>query len=741
MPQTAPETRRDAAQPARARWLLAGLAALFLLLAAAYALATPVFEGFDAIAHYTAATFYRDERRLPELTPETVRYSYELITQPPLYHLLAGLAAAGWPVDAARQLAVESFNPHFNQSLSHRQSVILPDAAWAALAPAWIARGVSALGGLLALLCTWWLARLFFPRQMWLAAAAVAVATFNPQFLYTSISITNDAWAAGTAALTLAAATRAALRAATPRGWLWAGLALGLAGLTKYSALLVAAPAGLLWLVYWQRRGWRAGGNDAVRAALWAAGGFLLLAGPWFVRNFLLYGEIVPFAQMAAVLPTMRRAMPYDLPATLAYAPWLVASFWGVFVAVIAPGWYLDLTRWFMLLGLGGLAPALRGLRDRAEPGLPLVYVALLPWLAIVAASVLYWTSTVDYGEQGRLALIGASAFGVTMAVGWAGWLPRRWQPALHGTLAAGMAALAVSGFVVLRDAFALPAALPEPVTVQRPLDAQFAGGMRVVGVELPDGAAVAPGAALPLKILFTTDAPIGGDYTLFLHLAAGDDTLLHQFDGVPAQGGHPTRQWRPGEVFADAYTLTIPPDAAPGLATLSAGFYPAQDATARQAVFAASGAPLGDRLVLAQVRIVAPETAPPTAAAPLARWANGIELRAATVAHDEGGAPRQVTLDWGATATLNDDYTVFVQVLDQENRILAQVDSPPQRGEAPTSTWRAGDTIRDVFTWEGDASGWARVIVGLYDNQGVRLAVSEPAALPDAVEIARDTR
>ena len=313
--------------------------------------------------------------------------------------------------------------------------------------------------------------------------------------------------------------------------------------MTKYSTLLVAVPVGLLWLFYWRRTGWR----PAATGALWASGGFLVLAGWWFARNVLLYGEIVPFARMAVVLPTMRRQAPYDLAKTLIYAPWLVASFWGIFMRVFAPGWYLDLTRWFMALGFAGTLPALRLLRDRREPGLPLVYVVLMPWLAIVSVSVLYWTSTIDYGEQGRLAHIGASAFGVTMAAGWAGWIPQRWRAVLHGLLTVFMLVLAVIGFGVLRDAFALPTALSTPVNIQRPLDAQFAGGMRVVGVEFPNGAAVNPGDSLPLTLYFTTDAPIQEDYTLFLHLADANNDLLYQFDGVTDQGGHPTRSGRRG--------------------------------------------------------------------------------------------------------------------------------------------------------------------------------------------------
>ncbi len=722
----------DAMQGGRVRWILVGAVATYAAFVVGYALVTPVFEGFDAQAHYAAAIFYRAERRLPELTPETVIDSYELITQPPLYHALAGLAALGWPVQEARTFAQQSRNLYFDKSLSYRQSVVLPGMPLAALAPAWIARFVSALGGLLALLCTWWLACILFPRRPWLALAATAGAVLNPQFLYTSISITNDAWSAGTAALALAVAAHATLNAHSPRAWLWAGLALALAGLTKYSALLVAVPMAIFWLAYWQRQGWR----PAYTGALWAAGAFTLLAGWWFARNLWLYGEIVPFERMAAVLPTMRRAVPYDLARTLAHGPWLVASFWGVFVAIITPPWYLDATLWFMTGGLAGLAPALRFVR-RSLAGLSLVYLALLPWLAIVALSVLYWTQTVEYGEQGRLAHIGASAFGITMAVGWTGWIPERWRSLMCGLLVATMIAAATVGFLVLRDAFALPPAVNAMPAPQRAIDARFDGGMRVIGVDFPAGAAAAPDSKMPVTFYFTTGAPIAADYTLFLHLAGAGDELLYQFDGVAQAGRHPTRQWVPGVVFADRYDLPIPATARPQLATLSLGFYPAEDVAQRLPVMDASGQALGDRLVVAPVRIVGQEQGIADAGPPLAVFDNGITLLDAELRASDDGNPTGAVLTWGTIATQDVDYTAFVQVLDAENRILAQVDRQPQGGEAPTSTWRAGDVVSDEVAWTPDTAGWARLIVGLYGADGRRLGVAEPATLADAVQIA----
>ena len=111
--------------------------------------------------------------------------------------------------------------------------------------------------------------------------------------------------------------------------------------------------------------------------------------------------------------------------------------------------------------------------------------------------------------------------------------------------------------------------------------------------------------------------------------------------------------------------------------------------------------------------------------------------LDKAKLATDAQGLPTGITLTWAPTATIQSDYTVFVQVLDATNNILAQVDSEPQGGSYPTSTWRAGDVITDTVTWPGEAdtSGWARVIVGLYGADGKRLPLQGGS---DFLEVAR---
>jgi len=65
--------------------------------------------------------------------------------------------------------------------------------------------------------------------------------------------------------------------------------------------------------------------------------------------------------------------------------------------------------------------------------------------------------------------------------------------------------------------------------------------------------------------------------------------------------------------------------------------------------------------------------------------------------------------------------YTVFVHLLDGENRIWGQRDSVPGNGTLPTTGWVEGEVIADKykFTVKPDAPpGEYLIEVGMYDAQ-----------------------
>ena len=100
-----------------------------------------------------------------------------------------------------------------------------------------------------------------------------------------------------------------------------------------------------------------------------------------------------------------------------------------------------------------------------------------------------------------------------------------------------------------------------------------------------------------------------------------------------------------------------------------------------------------------------------------------------------KGGEVLALRLIWETGAPLARSYAVFVQLLDESGQLVAQRDSPPLDGFAPTTAWPVGVPIEDhhallLTDRQGVPlpAGTYRLIVGLYDpTTGARLPTSEP--------------
>jgi len=90
------------------------------------------------------------------------------------------------------------------------------------------------------------------------------------------------------------------------------------------------------------------------------------------------------------------------------------------------------------------------------------------------------------------------------------------------------------------------------------------------------------------------------------------------------------------------------------------------------------------------------------------------------------------VTLYWQSLAEVNQDYSTFVHLLDENELIVAQRDMYPGQGLYPTSLWPIGDTIANryvlVLPETAFAPNRAQLEVGLYDfATGERLLANGP--------------
>jgi hypothetical protein len=94
-----------------------------------------------------------------------------------------------------------------------------------------------------------------------------------------------------------------------------------------------------------------------------------------------------------------------------------------------------------------------------------------------------------------------------------------------------------------------------------------------------------------------------------------------------------------------------------------------------------------------------------------------------------------QVVLKWQALGTMDEDYTIFIQVLDAQDRLGGQVDAWPLQGTYPTSQWSTGEVISDAHVLPLDSSltpGTYRLQVGWYLLSTLRrLPVLDPDGNP----------
>jgi hypothetical protein len=109
--------------------------------------------------------------------------------------------------------------------------------------------------------------------------------------------------------------------------------------------------------------------------------------------------------------------------------------------------------------------------------------------------------------------------------------------------------------------------------------------------------------------------------------------------------------------------------------------------------------------------------------------FANKVRLAGYQLTPGESPNKFHISLNWQALQPLDKDYTVTLQLLDQNQNLVAQIDKPPLGGSYPTTVWQPGNSIFDSYSLELPESirnGKYQLVVGLYDFQTLeRLPVS----------------
>ena len=596
--------------PRRAWQATAGLVAILVAyvgVATAYSLVVPLWEAPDEPEHYEYVRYLRLNGALPESPlPSIQEDGNEESNQPPLYYFLGAVATvwAGDDVPALRPNPYLTWGP-----VPSRNAVVLPtgDTIFpfsGAAGGAHVVRLVSVALGASIVFLVFRSALVIFSGSVWPAVAAAAIIAFRPGFLASASAINNDNAVMLFGALVFLGLLTIWRRGTRPWLLVAVGAALGLAILSKENALTLV-PVAIAWpAVVAVRRAPTlkrkiAGGIVAAGVVATTAG---IVSGWWFVRNQLVFGELIR-KEFSEGLRLDNLSVARSGEAIQGY----LQSFWGWFgwQQVPLPGSVYVVLTAISLAAIIGVAVALFRRRPVSERE-PLVWLIVGVAITLLAVEAQRQMTLKVGTDHARLWGPVAAPMAILMAAGLIVWLQRLSRGTATAAIVAGILPFSIATLpLVVAPSFPVPIPVRTSLSgwgLNSTIDARFGEMLALAGYTGPDELPASGSATFGLY--WKATAAVDGDYTAFLHLldpagrlAAQDDVPL----GGPSLG---TGEWRLGEAGESRHTLKLD-NLAPGTYSLVAGLYLPEDSTVRLVLLGGDVAPVPNAALVRTVRVV----------------------------------------------------------------------------------------------------------------------------------------
>jgi hypothetical protein len=707
---------------------------IYLVLGLLYALATPPYEASDELRHMAYIDAVRSGQ-LPTLQADSL--VDEQAAQPPGYYVLAALLTLPFePFRLQESVVLNPFVVLDDPFAFGNKNLLLPSPQPPDAAPVLALRLVNILLGLVTIWGAWKVGELLNARRPAIALLAASLTAFNPMFIFVSASVGNLPLAMALNALLTVGALRVMRDGLSLRVAFGAGVLLGAAAAVHLSALWL----GLVWLIV--------GLYVAYRARSWTAWGVLvgvgtlsvvMLLGAWGLRNVELYGDLLGWQAWQAQFGT--RTAPASIDTVLFEWAHFRRSFWGLFgVGNIALGEFayalLDLFVFVSLAGVGFTVLQLYAIRDFAHARRELYHVTAVLGLVLLAV-VGYWVQS-----SAQRFVSGTSVFPVmaavmpVLAVGFievVWWLLFLLTPPDRSYVRAGdavpnealqlnsiwsarllMLVAVITPFVTIAPTYAPITPIVQIAPGAREVYARY-GPIELIAYDT-DFMRFLPGQLVPVTLYWRVIEPTDTDWTLTLALLPPEGSDISRLDTYPGWGRLRTSTWQPGSVYADTYYLRLDP--------FFGGNFPLKlhvlwwDPIAQRHIQPVNSDGESIPSVLLEMGALTFPRAVVEALAPL----HDVEPRL----REFGGMLRleqfnfdretyQTTLVWEAMRPMDDDYTMFVQILNRENEIVGQQDTRPS---LPTRYWNFGEryfTDHVILTEGPLPPGRYRVIVGVY--------------------------
>lgn len=542
------------------------------------------------------------------------------------------------------------------------------------------------------------------------------------------------------------------------------GVALGLVSLAKMTGLSVGLVAVLAFLqaaILYRKQ------PHAARW-LWRDGliiglSFLLVGGWWYWRNYQLYGDF--FQTRMYELYFNDKPDPLTLSHFLFILRSSEVSFWATFgwLNIVAPQWVYDGYGWVSRVGIAyGVGCVAYGvLRRRGSLPKPtsassicvtlngkvvsaLFLHAIFP---IILAFSLTRLVAIEGGMQGRQLLPALGSLAILIVWGWRDILrtvytmlidfrllhptPNSHPLTIYPQLLIPLSLLAIA--IYLPFGVVRPEYHPRPLLSEAALPSEltrlnwvYNDDLMLVGVQL-DTTTVKPGEPLFITTYWQALRPMTTNYSVFTHLIGRDYQNIGQFNSYPGLGLRPTSTLAAGQIVKDRYPVRVEADAeAPTRLRLNMGLFKFEE-PGRPGIqpLTTDGIPIGP--TVADLKLIPHSWPIFSPNATTVEFADSITLNSHTInGCQTADAACTIHFNWQATGKPSHDYTVFIQLWQQDEQ-LTGFDQPPLAGQYPTHLWDSGEVIIDPhpLNLSDLQSGQYDLFAGLYNRKtGLRLPI-----------------
>lgn len=554
-----------------------GILLIFTLITLFVSIINPVFEAPDEMEHQRAVWHIITNRGLITADMADMRGISQEDLQAPLYYLIT--AGATWFIDQSDFQQIVYNNPHAQighandadniNFLIHTNAETWP---WRGTVLALhIARFINVIYGALTLIVVWKSAVLLWPESVTKQQLALAFTAFNPMFIFISSASNNDII---TSLLTTTGFYLCLITLKEGLSCQWAirmGIVAGLAALAKVSGLTVLLIAGLTigYTILKDRS------RHPVRTGLAVLGVTFVLAGWWYIRNLILYGD--PTALNAHLLALGGSREVTSLADLNRDWEGLFKSYWGVFGMFTLPmsRWVYRVFGFLTAIGLAfSLLATVKGLRRKDFSGTGLVSSWLL--FLLLFAELISWTSRIG-ASQGRLLFPAIAGISLLLSAGWGEMVEGKARVAVHALTGLMAIHAVVFPFLTILPAFSEPGAaiLPEDTLAIDFFEPGVGDPcLRLHSFGLDSDALT---AGMPVTVTLTWEVlnPIARDWSLFIHAIDSQGVLIGQKDSFPAGGRLVTSELPVGRTWQETYEVMIAESAySPENAIISVGFY-----------------------------------------------------------------------------------------------------------------------------------------------------------------------